>query len=401
MDWSPGQQDALDRVRGWLGDAREQQVFRLFGYAGSGKTTLAKHLAEGAGRVAFAAFTGKAALVLRRKGCPASTIHSLIYQPKEKSAAHLKRLERELAALREKPETPVADIAKLQDEVARERQNLKRPSFNLKLDSELRACDLLVLDEVSMVGAQIGGDLCSFGVPILALGDPAQLPPVMDGGFFTNKKPDVMLEEIHRQAADSPIIKMATIVRRGGALSAGMRFGDEAVVVAKSEVPFATMVNFDQVLVGKNETRRCFNDRYRREILGFTSELPVAGDKVVCLRNNSELGLLNGGLWSVESSMDLGDEVAMELKDPDSGVSVAVNAHTAYFRGTEKDLPHGSWRDAEAFDFGYALTVHKFQGSEAPNILLVDESSCFQQNAYRWLYTGITRASERLTVMKT
>ncbi len=57
-------------------------MFRLFGYAGTGKTTLARHIAEGVdGGVKFAAFTGKAALVMRNKGCDdASTIHSLIYR---------------------------------------------------------------------------------------------------------------------------------------------------------------------------------------------------------------------------------------------------------------------------------------------------------------------------------
>ena len=57
-------------------------MFRLFGYAGVGKTTLARHVAQGArGEAAFAAFTGKAALVMRSKGCAgATTIHALIYR---------------------------------------------------------------------------------------------------------------------------------------------------------------------------------------------------------------------------------------------------------------------------------------------------------------------------------
>src|SRR5262252_10348710 len=87
--FSPHQDAALRAVAGWLkskpGRGRTPQVFRLFGYAGTGKTTLAKHVAEGVdGKVVFAAFTGKAALVMRRKGCAgASTIHSLIYKPPE------------------------------------------------------------------------------------------------------------------------------------------------------------------------------------------------------------------------------------------------------------------------------------------------------------------------------
>jgi len=81
MAWSPQQDEALVAVAAWL-KRGEPQLFRLFGYAGTGKTTLAKHIAEGVeGEVAFGAFTGKAASVLRAKGCSeASTIHSMIYR---------------------------------------------------------------------------------------------------------------------------------------------------------------------------------------------------------------------------------------------------------------------------------------------------------------------------------
>ena len=58
-----------------------------------------------------------------------------------------------------------------------------------------------------MVDEDLGRDLLSFGKPVLVLGDPAQLPPVKGGGFFTEAEPDVMLTEVHRQAADNPIIR--------------------------------------------------------------------------------------------------------------------------------------------------------------------------------------------------
>src|SRR6516165_9884314 len=90
--FSPHQDAALRAVASWLkskpGRGRTPQVFRLFGYAGTGKTTLARHVAESVdGKVVFAAFTGKAALVMRSKGCRgASTIHSLIYRPRDSGA---------------------------------------------------------------------------------------------------------------------------------------------------------------------------------------------------------------------------------------------------------------------------------------------------------------------------
>src|SRR5215475_9459117 len=161
--FSPQQDAALKAVAEWLkakpGRAPTPLVFRLFGYAGTGKTTLARHIAQAVdGKVLFAAFTGKAALVMRSKGCEgASTIHSLIYKARESG-----------------------------DEV---------PSFDLWDDAPASKASLIVIDECSMVDAELGRDLMSFGVPLLVLGDPAQLPPIQGGGFFTDAKPDAMLTE--------------------------------------------------------------------------------------------------------------------------------------------------------------------------------------------------------------
>jgi exodeoxyribonuclease-5 len=186
MLWSPQQDAALAAVARWL-KAGEPRVFRLFGYAGTGKTTLARHIAESAGGdVAFAAFTGKAAHVMRGKGCKgATTIHSLIYRTRG------------------------------EDE--------NGPTFTLNDDSAAGKSALIVIDECSMVDEEIGRDLLSFGKPVLVLGDPAQLPPIAGGGFFTSAEPDVMLTEVHRQAFDDPIIRMSMIVREGGAREGDLR----------------------------------------------------------------------------------------------------------------------------------------------------------------------------------
>jgi exodeoxyribonuclease-5 len=152
MTWSPQQDSALKSVAEWLRRG-EPQVFRLFGYAGTGKTTLARHIAEAVeGEVAFGAYTGKAALVMRSKGChDASTIHSLIYRSRESDEGG--------------------------------------PSFVLNRQSAAAKADLIVIDECSMVDEELGRDLLSFGRPVLVLGDPAQLPPVKGGGFFTRPSP--------------------------------------------------------------------------------------------------------------------------------------------------------------------------------------------------------------------
>ena len=178
MKFSPEQDAALKAVAQWLKTGRPQ-VFRLFGFAGTGKTTLARHIADGIdGDVLFAAFTGKAAQVMRAKGCGnARTLHSLIYRPR--------------------------------GETTEEKTGEVSPTFALNRRSPAAKASLIVVDECSMVDEALGKDLLSFGAPVLVLGDPGQLPPVSGGGYFTEAQPDALLTEVHRQARENPIIAMA------------------------------------------------------------------------------------------------------------------------------------------------------------------------------------------------
>src|SRR6187397_1458435 len=239
--FTPHQDSALKAVADWLkakpGRNGTPPVFRLFGYAGTGKTTLARHIADGVdGEVKFAAFTGKAALVMRNKGCDnASTIHSLIYRAKE--------------------------------------SGVEQPSFELWDDAPASKAKLIVIDECSMVDAELGRDLMSFECPLLVLGDPAQLPPIQDGGYFTGHEPDVMLTEVHRQAQDDPIVRMSMDVRAGEYIETG-RYG-ETNVLRKADLDPQRVLEADQVLVGRNITRRSYNKRMR-ERRGFEGEMPSA-----------------------------------------------------------------------------------------------------------------------------
>ena len=300
-EWSREQADAIDQVGRWLKQG-EPQVFRVFGYAGVGKTTLARHIAEGArGETAFAAFTGKAALVMRSKGCAgATTIHALIYRASEGAEG--------------------------------------APNFTLNADGPASKAGLIVIDECSMVDAELARDLLSFGKPILVLGDPFQLPPVKGGGFFTEGAPDVMLTHIHRQAQDNPIIRLSEIVRSGGDLREGV-YGDTRVI-PRAAVDPAQVLGADQVLVGTNRTRRAYNQRMR-DLKGFREPLPVAGDRLVCLRNDRTKGLINGGLWRVETLGGVKkDFVKMTLRSEDEGAraTVKVSVLKAFFEGKEGEL---------------------------------------------------------------
>lgn len=368
MQFSPKQESALDAVSHWIKD-RSKPWFYLAGFAGTGKTTLARHFAAGVkGDVQYAAFTGKAAMVMRKNGCDgASTIHSLIYKVE-------------------------------QDEDTGKTTFKKRPKF------ELEKIKLFIVDECSMVDEELGKDLLSYKVPVLVLGDPGQLPPVSSGGFFTAHDPDFMLDEIHRQAADNPIIRIATDVREGRE----MRVGDYGAVqiIRKGDVDQEIVTSASQVLVGLNRTRQSYNRRLR-EIAGKSGTFPVSGDRLVSLKNDHALGILNGGLWDVleikgRKKMHANDNcVHMWVRSLDfEGTSpVEVRCREEFFLGKEKEIPWQELRGTQQFDFGYALTVHKSQGSQWDSVCLFDESSTFGADRNRHRYTAVTRAAEKLTVV--
>lgn len=401
MKWTAEQQGAIDAVLKWHealshGDVHQPPVYRLFGYAGTGKTTIAKAIAERVtGEVLFGAFTGKAALVLNSKGCyGARTIHSLIYIPRAKCSQNLTKIREKMES-----ETDEDRLRELRAEFTEESNNLKRPAFNLNLDSDLRSASLLILDEVSMVDMQIGQDLESFQVPILALGDPAQLPPVRGSGYFTNQEPDYLLEEIHRQAEGSGILSLATAVRSGRTLA--YRDDEDARVVPKGTCDTAEMATFDQIICGTNKVRRSINRRVREQF-GFTSPLPEIGDRLICLRNDSDSGLLNGSQWDVCGVQEDEDKLILSIAaaGDEDAYTFSVVAHKNYFLGTEEEISHYDIRTAQCFDFAYAVTCHKAQGSSWPNVCVINESGVFRSDASRWLYTAATRASEKLTIIQ-
>lgn len=407
MDWSPQQEAALKDVDRWLKNPSDK-IFRLFGYAGTGKTTLAKHLAQGVkGNVLFGAYTGKAAHVLKSKGCTnAQTIHSMIYVTKEKGKKNLQELEIALITLigelreRNLRDEEIEENLKVKEfkaKIKAEKDSLAKPLFYLNDESVVRSASLVIIDECSMVDGRMGEDLLSFGKKVLVLGDPAQLPPIGGGGFFTEHKPNVMLTDIHRQAKDNPIIELATLARNKQSLNLG-NYGSSSVISPKDmNQDFA--LSADQILVGRNKTRQASNRRLR-ELKGITEALPVEGDKLVCLRNNQEKGLYNGAIWNVENvGMKTEDRVYMTLNSDTDQTELLVEAHAHHFQNRSDELAWWEKKEADEFDYGYALTVHKSQGSQWNNVLLFNESSAFKQDSWRWLYTGITRAAESIKIV--
>lgn len=414
MKWSSQQEECLQKFNRWFNSGAPGQVFRIFGYAGTGKTTLAKHLASGIeGEVLFAAYTGKAAHVLTKKGCPASTIHSLIYHSRDKGKSRLLQLEQDLEAAMQRFAARGFTSEQIEDEreiqeyrrlISEENSALSQPYFIRNPESIVKDAELIIIDECSMVDGQMGEDLLSFGTPVLVLGDPAQLPPVGGAGYFTEHvAPDVMLSEIHRQAQESGIIQLATLFREGRKPDVG-HYAHDCEVRMLSSIDSETVVRPDQIIVGKNATRSSYNKRMR-QLLGFAEvenyqPLPTSGERVICLRNNNELGLLNGAMFRVHYVGGvLDDKVFMEIipEEAEGNKLLEVSSHVHYFVGGKKeDLPFWERKEAEEFDYGYAITGHKSQGSQWNDVIVFDESYCFRKDWNRWAYTAATRAANQL-----
>lgn len=390
MELSAQQGAALAAVERWSKEPRGAPVFRVHGYAGTGKTTLIRRVVEefGADRVLVGAYTGKAAGVLRSKGVEmAQTIHKLAYRVKGEKR-HDRTLEYE----------PVF-------------------SANEYVEDGYR---LIVLDECSMVEEQMARDLLALRLPILVFGDPAQLPPVKGTGFFTDSpeypadRPDVMLTEVHRQARESPVLRAATAIREGRDVPFGRWTKEQGSLEV---VRCASLATFEvppdaQVICGRNATRSAHNARVRRSL--GRGELPEDGDRLICLRNNHRAQLLNGELCTALGSDDLPPpdedqlaalvtrESAFQLRfRKDDGEELARIAWRGPFRGENMALlPFKVRQAAEEFDFAYAITCHKAQGSQWDRVVVFDERSCFRAEAQRWAYTAVTRAAKDLVIVR-
>lgn len=423
FEYGPQQREALEAVTRWwcegnVYDDARLQVFKLFGFAGTGKTSSAKAIVAdlGVDYASFAAFTGKAAHVLRQKGCPATTIHSLIYKPYDKALEELQRLRAELAQ-----ETDPAQRARLMREIRDEEINLGKPGWVLNQESDLAGSQLLVLDEASMVNAEMASDLLSFGARIIVLGDPAQLPPVSGAGYFTSGEPDYLLTEVHRTAAEQPTTKIATAVRNApvGDRLLGVRgmVGDYSGRCGPLSV--AAMADYDQVVVGTNRIRWQLIRAIRMHLK--RGPAPVAGDRIITLANSREANVFNGQQFTVLDCRAEGRKYVMRVLDGD--FERELIAHQGGFTNLEGEavaVKNGRGPIAAA-TFAQAITCHKSQGSEWPRVLVVDEADVFGSGRYKdamrdgasaaqaleasyavarsWLYTAVTRAQDQVSIV--
>lgn len=404
MTPSDTQADAIRKIVAWYkGGARTPQVFYLAGFAGTGKSTifkLALQELETHTRLqkhTLGTFTGKAASVLRKKGnLEAQTIHSMIYIMDDEPTAG---------------PAPAPLDAPLFAGGQSSPRNMSDLKFQLNYFGPAAEADLIALDECSMVDSDMAADVLSFGKKVLVMGDPGQLPPVRGEGYFQQLEPDVMLVEVHRQALDSPILRLATMAREGKPIPFG-EYGDARVLKLNLRTQHEAFRENTQLLCGVHRVRKHVT-RQIRHIRGFGGTEPMAGEPIICGKNNRERNLFNGLQGVLLKAPEPyrrkagDDELYSQLVELD----VRMDDHrsdmlklltdpwmfSAHFGDIEQPRMK---KNIEWFDFGYALTVHKAQGSEWDDVTVVDDSGSFKEDRHRWSYTAITRASERLTVLR-
>jgi exodeoxyribonuclease-5 len=400
---SDDQKDVFEKVMKWYEPGAD--ILTLGGFAGTGKSTLVSIIArelehagaDGQFRIAFCAYTGKAANVLRQKlrhagvdasilGHPhyAGTIHSLIYKPIESGSG------------------AVTD-------------------WVLKDESEVSEYSLIVVDEASMVDEKMLDDLKSYDVPILAVGDHGQLAPIK-GQSNLMLDPDLRLEQIHRQAEDNPIIQLSKHIREIGYLpedwknTEHVRFCTFEQMFDLLEPLYATeSVNDIAILTYKNTTRKAMNYQARcMRNKRHMDDRPIVGDQFICLKNVRGT-LFNGMRGTLETEPKLHQSYWYNGRFffPDDELEVSggilipqIGREKTFSEYAEiNSITNTNWETwgkfGMLFDYGYALTVHKSQGSQFKHVFLMYErpGHASADDFRRWLYTATTRARETLTIV--
>lgn len=366
----------------------------IAGYAGAGKSTLIRFIIDALNldpetQVAYVAYTGKASEVLRSMGNPnATTAHKLLYHASQTAKG--------------------------------------KYTFYPRKRLEQGGLRLIVVDEVSMLPKRMWEQLLKHKIFVLAAGDPFQLPPVVasdDNGVLA--KPHIFLDEIMRQAKESEIIRLSMDIRAMKPIQPYR--GSEINVLRKYQLNPAMFSWADQILCGINKTRLDINNLMRQ--IGGKGTEPEVDDKVICLHNSwdvvSDQGnpLVNGSIgwlkdmelvrWTYELYKHQQVQVPILLATIDNGCETYVDVPIDYnslVYGTKTLTPRQEYEIKKhseinpplpiEFNYGYAITTHRAQGSQWRKVTVYEETFPRDKVEHaRWLYTACTRPSQKLTLV--
>ena len=368
----------------------------ISGYAGTGKSTLVQYIVEALNLnpddVAYIAYTGKAANVLQSKNCPnATTAHKFLY--------NYQFLPRQ----------------KIYNQIPKE-----------TLDKNYK---LIIVDEISMLPKKMWNLLLSHKVHVIACGDPFQLPPInkLEDNQVLNE-PHIFLDEIVRQAAENEIIRFSMDLRMGKPIA--YQANENVCVVPYSKVTNDMLLWGDQLIAATNQ-RRHFLNSTTRDLLKRGKD-PEIGDKIICLQNRWDItdnthttSLENGTIGTIDK-VEFSERQFEKYKDkmivPVAKISFTTpyGEHFSEIEGDRQALtesiktlnakqeqrirgfnPFDKNIAPVEFNYAYAITCHKAQGSQWDNVVVFEEKYPFDTiEHYKWLYTACTRASENLILVR-
>jgi len=402
FSFSDDQEIAFNKISNWLKKNidQDQKVLTLSGYAGTGKSTIVSHIAKSFDKnikFAFCALSGRAASVLRKKIIDqglsinneerhyCGTVHKLIYQP-------ISNKKGEVIAWKKKDHIDY---------------------------------DVIVLDEASMISEKIFNDLLFYNKKILAVGDHGQLPPI-EGKFSLMKLADIKLEKIHRQAEDNPIIQLSYEIRKTGKINQALK-SKNISFIKKSEfnsfinelyVPDITPEQLLDIslICYKNSTRKNINSIIRKA-LKKPENHPEKDDIVICLKNydkNVSAPVYNGFRGYIDDDVIEADNTYYLWLcfpfDYDGKYLFEANKYQFEIDKTASSFDDfnkfgfepKSWGEVgHLFDYGYAMTCHKSQGSSFNEVVIFNERPYMvdDETYKKWLYTAVTRSSNNLTII--
>lgn len=406
-----GQAEALDAIRSLPKRfPNGGGVLVISGYAGTGKTTLLKVLAEEVSGLFVLTPTGKAAVrVKEAAGCDALTIHRWQYSPSV-------------------------------DEQTGECRFTQKNIEDLRLPSN----GVIIVDEASMVQKQVWEHLYQFcralQLSVVLIGDGFQLPPVepdptkrafsvFGADFFADLR--VNLTEVLRQALESPIIRVCTQIRTKSDYSSALVEIDCVGEQGLGDALLESYKNKGVVICHQNKTRHSTNNSIRT-LLKMPGDRLLVDEPLLVVKNNYNLNMFNGevfrtkALESASSPVPVVDsyahkslymvfqQVRLDPTMSDEKSSLCLEeifgrtqgvSPEAIKKGSKKYYRDQGFRGKEIpehlhVNLGYTLTAHKCQGGEWDSGLVIVEPSVKMgtEEGRRWLYTAFSRMRKALKV---
>lgn len=412
IEWTREQLGALDQIDSWL-DGGGPKFYALTGPAGTGKTTVIEEIVDRYPHATLTAMTGKAALRLEEcAGRAASTLHKVLYFPPKPGE------DVRFTRLREPPSS------------------------------------LIVVDESSMVSPGILEHLKQwaehYDTKFLLVGDSYQLPPVITGEEMRKHGSEdysvfsivggTALQTVMRNAGG--VLQAATHVRETGSIceesipdaTGGYEYAREQRPIERAIEEYLADPDDHMLITWKNASRMSAN-KMIRQMLGHEGPLPDEGEPVLFKKNGQDR--LNGEIVPA-GEFTAGPTIAdmrtlwMTIKGDPTGQKILVSVDggdkekggewfdgglpwVADFRKFHAQLKVGGYPEPLPITFGYCLTAHSAQGSQARRVTVFLDREDLRNKHFRkattlptgkqapfssrFIYTATTRSRLRTTMI--